>query len=487
MTIRTWLPLPSLALLAVACGSDPAVTPDGSSSTGNDDDDESSTTDDDPTTETTPDPDSSSTSEDPTTTTADPDSSSSGTTGEPLACGNGDLDDPEECDDENTVSGDECTAECTIPYTVSWMDSHNGSASNADGASDVAVGPDGNIYVIGSERVTDEGSNLWLQQYMPDGTLGWTVSFNGLFGDDNGAGLAFFSDGDIGVVGISEGEFDGDDIFVARVDSEDQSIVWSATQDGPGMGPGDNDDFDFGNSISIVDDNVYITGGVRIGVQDWDVFVGAYDSDGVEVWTATYAGEAGGDDRGRGIVVDGDGNVWVAASETDGDDARIGLILGFDGTDGMALDGETVSVDFVPAGMAMDADGSVVIAGTSESQATFFDISVRKYDATWAESWTTVVDRGSDEYGYGVGIGTDGNIYATGAARVSAPQVDAYVAALDADGNRLWAAIYGNVEAEFDDSFSAVAEVADGSIVAVGAESVLGEQTNGLVMAIDPV
>jgi cysteine-rich repeat protein len=486
MMIRARLILPSFGLFALACGSDPAVTPDdGSSSTGNDDDDEdSSGQTEDPTTETTADPDSSSTTTEDPTTTADPDSSS--TTGEPLLCGNGDLDDGEECDDENTMDGDECSATCTVPYEVVWTASHNGSASSFDSIADLAIGPDGNIYAVGAERVTDEGENLWLRQYMPDGTEGWTVSFNGLFGDDSGAGLAFYDNGDIAVVGISESEFDGEDIFLARVSGEDQSIVWEASQDGPGMGPGENDDFDFGTDVAVDGEDIVITGGVRIGVQDWDVFVGRYDGDGIELWTQTYAGAAGGDDRGRGVVVDGEGNAWVAASEVDAQDERIGFVLGYD-VDGMPLDGETVALDFVPTAMGADADGNVVLVGTRTSLETFADIVVSKYDATWSEAWSVTIDRGSDEYGFGLGIGAEGNIYATGAARVAAPQVDAYVAALDQDGNRLWAATYGNTEAELDDDFTAAVEMPDGNVVAGGSERVLGEQSNAFLMMIDPL
>jgi hypothetical protein len=252
------------------------------------------------------------------------------------------------------------------------------------------------------------------------------------------------------------------------------------------MGPGENDDFDFGTDVAVDGEDIVITGGVRIGVQDWDVFVGRYDGDGIELWTQTYAGAAGGDDRGRGVVVDGEGNAWVAASEVDAQDERIGFVLGYD-VDGMPLDGETVALDFVPTAMGADADGNVVLVGTRTSLETFADIVVSKYDATWSEAWSVTIDRGSDEYGFGLGIGAEGNIYATGAARVAAPQVDAYLAALDQDGNRLWAATYGNTEAELDDDFTAAVEMPDGNVVAGGSERVLGEQSNAFLMMIDPL
>lgn len=487
MTIRSRLILPSFGLFALACGSDPSATPEGSSSTGNDDDDEESSSGQtvDPTTETTDDPDSSGTTTEDPTTTADPDSSS-GTTGVPELCGNGDLDDGEGCDDENTMDGDECSSTCTVPYEVLWTASHNGSASNRDSIVEMAIGPDGNIYAIGSERVTDEGENLWLRQYMPDGTEGWTVSYNGLFGDDSGSALAFFDNGDIAVVGTSEGEFDGDDIFIARISGTDQSVLWSATQDGPGMGPGDNDDFDYGTDIIVDGENVIVSGGLRIGVQDWDVFVGSYDVDGIELWTNTYAGAAGGNDSGRALALDADGVVWVAATETDADDETQGLVLGFDVADGAALDGETVALDVRTRDMALDADGNFVILGDVTEQLTFVDMAVRKFDPTWGETWSLNIDRGSDEFAIGVSVGPSGNIYVAGTARASAAEYDAYLQALDTDGNRLWAASYGNTEALLDDSFSFAVEDERG-VIAGGAESVLGEQTNVFLSKFAPL
>lgn len=486
MSIRYLLTLPTLGLIATGCpADDPATNEDESSSTGGDEEDESETTDE-PTTTTddpTVDPDSSSsTTDDPATT--DPDSSSS--TGPEVQCGNGDVDDGEECDDENTADGDTCTATCTLPVETVWQVSYNGSASNQDNFVDAVVDADGNIYVVGTERVTDEAFNLLLRQYMADGSEGWSVSYEGLLvgGDDTGAGLVLLEDGDFVVVGTTEGEFDGDDIFAARIDGTTQEIEWEILQDGPGMGPGENDDADFGGAIAAdADGNVYITGSLRVGPLDWDIFVGKYDDMGAEVWQSTYTGDFGGGDFGRGIIVDAEGTTWVAGSEEIEDGEVQGLVLAYD-VDGMPVAADTQVLDFFPNSIAIDPDGNFVVLGDGEPADTFLDIIVREYDDTWAESWATNIDHdGTDDFaGANLSVGATGNVYVGGATRISAAEFDAYVRVLDTDGAPLWGATYGNPESEQDDQFNIVMEHPDGDVIAAGAESVTGEQTNGLII-----
>jgi cysteine-rich repeat protein len=471
-------------LIATGCPSDdPATNEDESSSTGGDEDDESETTDE-PTTTTedpTIDPDSSSsTTDDPT---IDPDSSSS--TGVEAACGNGDLDDGEECDDENTIDGDTCTATCTLPVETVWQVSYNGSASNFDVFADAVIDGDGNIYVVGRERVTDEGANLLLRQYLPDGTEGWALSYNSEFnGNEEGTAVALLDDGDFIVHGIVETELGGEDLFVARIDGTTQAVEWEVIQDGPGMGPGDSDDQEFGGDIAVDGDgNVYMTGSVRVGPLDWDLFTAKYDADGLELWQAQYTGAFGGGDFANGIVVDAEGTTWVAGTEEVEDGEVDGIVLAYD-VDGMLLDAEQQTLDFRPSAIEIDPDGNFVIVGTGVPADTFNDIVVREYDSTWAESWTTNIDhQGSDEIaGLNLSVDSTGTVYVGGRARVNQEFFDAYARVLDTDGASLWSAVYNNVEAEeLDDQYNIVLAHPDGDVIAVGYETVLGEQTNGLI------
>lgn len=75
-----------------------------------------------------------------------------------------------------------------------------------------------------------------------------------------------------------------------------------------------------------------------------------------------------------------------------------------------------------------------------------------------------------------------GSVYVGGRTRVSAAEFDAFLRVLDTDGTSLWGAHYGNTEAMLDDRFSFAVEHTDGDVIAGGYETVLGEQTNGLLI-----
>ncbi len=470
--------LPSLALVAAACGEDNPVDAE-TGPTGASEDSSSS----DPTVAptTAPADSSGSTTGEPTATDPTTGVDSSSSTGNVAGCGDGTLEDGEECDDGNELDGDECSATCTIPYEVVWTESHDGSASNNDFVAEVAVDGAGNIYVVGRERATDEGFNLWLRQYDAEGAEVWTVSYNAPFGgDEEGAALALLDDGDIIIAGTVETETSGDDIFIARVDGTTQEFEWEVVQDGPGMGKGEPDDADSASDVVVdADGNLYVVGSFRIGTQDWDMWIGKYDADGVELWQSGHTGAEGGADFGRSVVVDGEGTAWMFGNE-EGADGAFATAIGFD-TDGTPLVDDIQVFDFRAADLTIDVDGNFVAAGTAAPGATFDDFVVRKYDPTWTETWAIVTDiDGSDDLASGMSVGPTGTIYVAGTTRVTATNYDAALRVYDTDGNGLWGAIYGNEK--LGDQFNYAVEHPDGDVVAGGFESVFGEQTNGLVM-----
>ncbi len=408
---------------------------------------------------------------------------SSSSSGAAAACGDGTLDDGEECDDGNTAIDDACTATCTVPYEIVWQASHNGSASNFDSAADVLVDADGNSYVLGRERVTDQASNLWLQQYMADGTEGWTVSFDGTDSlNDSGAGLTMLADGDFVVVGTTESTMTGDDILILRLDGATQMVEWQVVVDGPGEGPGDNDDADSASDVAIdADGNIYVSGSIRIGTQDWDFWLGKYDDAGNELWTATYAGAAGARDFTRTVQIDDAGVVWLLGNERQANDDDTGIVLAYD-ADGVALDADTHEFDHFINDMAFDADGNVVVVGSNVPANTFNDFVTAKYDDTWTELWSVSKDlAGSDDFPIGLSVGASGNVYVAGAGQRVNESFNAVLVAYDADGAPLWGDEWNVMDADLDEQFSATAEDASGDLIVVGYETVLGEQSNALV------
>lgn len=481
MTMRPTNLIPVLAMLALGCPADDGTgTGTETGSTGNTESTGPGTT--------APADTSTSAADTGSGTTAAVDTTvGSSTTGASL-CGNGDLDDGEECDDGNDDDTDACRADCTATFTIVWEAIYNGPQSNNDGANDVLVDADGTAYVLGSERVMGEGANLWLRQYMPDGTEGWTYTFNGADSlDDAGASLTRNADGDFVIAGTTETAATGEDGLVLVVPADGTTETLIITFDGPGSGPGDNDDLDSADAVAVdPDGNIDVVGTIRIGAQDWDVFVAEYDATGTELWTSTYVGAGGGSDGAQDIHVADDGTVSVLAYE-ELDTGSQGLVLVYD-TDGVAaVDPPQTFTDYFPRDWVYDADGRAVTGNTTDVGRGI----VTTYDDTWTVGWTAQYSDNAMVYdvGYGVARAADGGAVMVGLSSHPPQSNNAYVAAYGPDGAVLWIDRFNDMDtndAALNQSFDAVAIDGNGDVTVVGEVQRLGEQNNVFVRRYHP-
>lgn len=165
----------------------------------------------------------------------------------------------------------------------------------------------------------------------------------------------------------------GGDVFVARY-TPGGALLWVNTFGGL--------DLDFGNSITVHDDAVYVTGeftdsitvdgNTIVGAGGADVFVVCYDTTGAFTW-AVSAG-ASTNDQGHGIATDASGNVYVAGAYS-----------------------STASF----GGMMTSSLGS-------------FDAFIAKYDNTGAIQWVRSAGGSELDRAYDVAVSASGIVYATG-------------------------------------------------------------------------
>jgi cysteine-rich repeat protein len=492
---RFWL-FPSFVLLAAGCPSDDTSETNDATDTdeteGDDDNDDDADDDDSDTSETlTTDPDSSSDGGSSSVGT-DPDSS---TTVAGPVCGDGVMDEGEECDDENMDNGDDCSAECTIPFEVLWTATHNGSASNQDFINEVIVAADGNIYAAGSERNTNTGADVWVRQYMPDGTEGWTFTFDGADGlDDSAAAIAFDADGNLLVAGTTESAATVEDILVLQVDVLDgTSNADPVIIDGSGSGAGETDDDDFATDVAIDPTTGFIvaTGAVRVDAESWNIWVAEIDPAAMPspvVWEQTLNGPDSGQDTAQQVHVADDGTVYVLANQQLEDNSTQGLVLVY-GDDGTPQDADTVELDYIVSDFAFDGDGNVAIAGSAEPGNSGYDIVVNFYDPAFTLEWTAAHDgpAHTDDFGRAVAFDAAGHVAVVGPQAVPSNSADAWVGTYQvADGAPWWGDSHQS-DSELDDAFSDVAVTPDGDFVVAGSESVLGQQRNAFIRVYRPL
>lgn len=413
-------------------------------------------------------------------TTTAPSTTAVESTGPSVECGNGIVEEGEECDDENVLDDDDCSSACTIPFAELWTVSFDGG--DADIGNHALFDADGNLYVLGGIEVNGQ-DDIWLRQYAPDGTEGWTWTYNGEFeADDFGRRMAWLPDGDLVIVGTQRTEANGDDVLVLRLAVADQTVVWSRVVDGPGSGPDPVDNADFGDAITVDGDgNVLVSGTMRVDGQEYDMWLRKLDADGNELWTHEFQNpDFNGSDTTDAVLADANGDIYLAGNIEVAPSMVQAWVRKLD-TDGNELWTQTIPTPVVLTNGTLDGGGNLVLVGFDDDPKNG-DMWAGKYDADFTELATTTHDgpMGQFDAALGVATGGAGDVFVTGYVTIPGEQSDIWVGRYQPSlGLRWWSDSYGNTDSNLADDGRAVAVSDDDSHVAVvGYESVIGQDTN---------
>ena len=404
------------------------------------------------------------------------------------ACGDGIVDEGEECDDDNVLDGDACTGRCTRPWEQLWSDSTNGAGDAADGLADVVVDAAGNIYVAGFTTLGTDGPDLWIRALDPAGNELWAiVEDGGGMLPDGVAALALHPSGDLlaaGSVGVVDMERDA---WLRRLSSSDGAEVWTeiyATMDS--MDSMDSMDNSWASVAVDADGNIVVTGAEATMTNGEDVIVHKYGPDGgMPVWTASHDGMAHRSDFGSYVAVDADGNVYVAGAEFVMGMSHDAWLRKYD-PDGVEVWTQThslLSYSQSLRGVAVDSMGNPVVAGFEADLGVGGNVWVRKYDSTGAELWTDIVAGfgSSDDAGNDVWIDSEDAIYIAGALGRMNQSTNIWLHKYAADGTDVWTWDYNNERTNLEDSGSGVAVDADGNVIVVGGETLLGQGRDAFI------
>ncbi|MBP6973896.1 MAG: SBBP repeat-containing protein, partial [Syntrophorhabdus sp.] len=379
-----------------------------------------------------------------------------------------------------TVGSYDRTLPLVIDPVYTWHTFYG--SNNDDHGYGIAVDKDGNVYVTGVSTATwgapinpHSGlDDIVVLKLDSSGTLLWHT-FHGSNGDDEGYGIAVDNDGNIYVTGYSSATWGApinphsgwSDIVVLKLNSSG-ALLWHTFH-----GSSSNDD---GQGIAVdKDGNVYVTG---VSTAAWgtpiaphsgahDIVVLKLDSTGTRLWNTFYG--SNNTDIGSGIAVDKDGNVYVTGysyatwgspitPHSGGWDIAV-LKLDSSGTRLWHTFHGSNEYDY-GYGIAVDNDGNVYVTGTSIAawgtpitpHSGLTDMVVLKLGSSGTLLWHTFYGSNEEDYGSGIAVDNDGNVYVTGISTAAwgtpmnphSGNYDIAVLKLNSSGNLLWHTFYGS-------------------------------------------
>lgn len=398
-------------------------------------------------------------------------------TGPVELCGNGVVDAGEECDDMNTVNGDECTADCFTGQALLFAQTHD-QGNGTDCAEGVAVDGEGNVIAAGFVATGNAGENAWLRKYSPSGEEIWTQMQDGpAGGDDRARAVAANAAGEIVVAGFLTGTgAQGRNIWVRGYDAGGNEL-WNEVVDGPNGG----DDQAYG--VAATEDGWVVSGELLVGMNDTDVWLRRYDAAGAEVWTQTFAGQGGGLDSGRGVAVGAGGEIVVTGWESSEMEGRSAWTREYDANGGtvwtMRYNGGSTAGN-QGNGVAVGSDGSVVVAGQSRegSDPTLF--WNQGYDGGGNATWVDFVGELTSQaaVGRGAAAGPDGQYVTVGESTDEGTAASkTRLVRFDADGDQLYEQGYTGPDP--------LRPVAVGNAVAIGPDDTIAFAGCGFAIGDD--
>ncbi len=321
---------------------------------------------------------------------------------------------------------DHCT---TIKYSNAGVPLWTRTYSTSQTAGwKVALGADGNVFVLGSLVTGDEQNYLTLK-YANTGTLLWARTYNGSGKYDSASALAVDANGDVLVTGSSGGVELGNDDYATLKYSSGGTLLWTRRYGGPGGLQQLGTAQDRCNALAVdCEGNVIVTGGSAssLGNFDWAYATIKYSSTGDPLWTNRYHGPAT-DDEATAVTVDGSGNVYVtgASSGTSSDYVTIKY-----SSAGVPLwtnryNGPGNYMDR-PVAIALDASGNVFVTGSSldlntSPDARYADIVTIGYSSAGAHLWTKRFNGpgNKDDAAVALAVDDNGSVYVAGVSEAS--------------------------------------------------------------------
>ena len=303
----------------------------------------------------------------------------------------------------------------------------------------------------------------------------WIQRFSGSGSQhDDAVAVAADPAGNIAVTGrISISEQSQDfDVFTIKYNGVTGAVLWTKQRDGAAHGN------DRGRAVAMdAQGNVVVTGFLSAPTTSQDLFVAKYASaNGSLLWEKIITQPQSAGDGGNAIAVDGAGDVVVTGYVYFLNRSQDYYTAKFRGSDGQLLweqteDGSLTGGEDVATALALDSAGNVIVTGNSYSSNETRDYMTIKYAGSngskfWLRRYNGVTD--GEDWGYAVAVDSAGNVAVTGHSDGTGTYQDyATVKYAGSNGAQLWVRRYDSGAGQTDNAW-AVAMDAPGNVFVTG-------------------
>jgi len=335
---------------------------------------------------------------------------------------------------------------CAQGGVALWTNQYNGTSNGDDVIQCVALDSNGDVLVAGYSRSVGISIDAITIKYSSTGVPLWTNRYNPLGqGGHYIRAMAVDEERNVYVTGDSSGGSGYYDIATLAYAS-DGTPLWT-NRAGPSLV------HDFARSLALgPNGNVYVIGSSDgRTVSDYDYIAIAYSNTGQPLWTNRYNGPANAEDLAESAKVDTNGNVHVTGRSRGVGSSYDVATIKYSST-GVPLltnrvNGPSNSGDHAQS-LAIGGNGNVYVTGFSYQPFNDDDYLTVGYLASGLPLWTNRYNGPASDEDRAVAIaaGTNGNIYVTGKSASITNGTDIVTIAYSSSGSGLWTNRYDGGE-----------------------------------------
>lgn len=355
----------------------------------------------------------------------------------------------------------------------------DGGANGADEAIGMVTDENDFLYVTGFITIPGQSKDIWLAKFDPDLNILINTTINGaVSGDDVGHALVLGENDSLYLLGYISQPNVGHDIFLAKINCTDLSIVKNFTLNGL-----DNStDEGYGMIFNELDNNLYVVGTVQEPNEGYNIYIGKFDTNLNLIKNITLNGPANGSDKGRSLAFDDSSNLYVTGSKTQ-EGTGCDLWLGKFNTNLTLLNeiivaspttGEDKGYDLL-----CDEDDTIYITGTLFHNTQGNNIFLAKYNTSLNQLQNVTINgpANGEDIGYSLIFDGHGELSLTGVYSENDGGANAWVALFRTNLNLIQQDTLDGPAHGYDTGYGIISTIDHGTIVS-GFINTTTENTN---------